>query len=180
MLPSWTSSLPQSPLDTRSRCSRSSDDIRPESLPSTPSASAAPDPKARHPTTPRRRQSTLTRWSRSSLDPKASRPSRLQTPCSLHHWSFEGDLWFRAPLLRFVRPFNASGWLRPLSHQQAGSSRGVTCRFVPPSPFQRPRRFTPQSIPVRVSPSNAHGVQTTLQGFPPREDRSVTGATFPS
>jgi len=116
----------------------------------------------------------------SSLGPKAARPSRLQTPCSLHHRSCEGDRWLRAPLLRFVRPFNASRWLRPLSHQQAGSSRGVACRFVPPSPFQRPRRFAPQSIPVRVSPHNAHGVQTTLQGFPPREDRPVTGATFPS
>jgi hypothetical protein len=100
------------------------------------------------------------------LDPKASRPSRLQTPCSPHHRSSGGDLWLRAPLLRFVRPFNASGWLRPLSRQRAGSNRGFACRFVPSSSFLRPRRFAPQSIPVRVSPHNVPGVRFTLQGLP--------------
>ena len=68
--------------------------------------------------------------------------------------------------MRFVRPFNASGWLRPPSRQQAGSSRGFACRFVPSSPFLRPRRFAPQSIPVRVSPHNVPGVRFTLQGLP--------------
>ena len=31
--------------------------------------------------------------------------------------------------MRFFRPFSASGWLRPLSPRQAGSSRGVACRY---------------------------------------------------
>jgi hypothetical protein len=80
VLPSWTSSLPQSPSGH---------------------ALVLPAPKRQRrrtrrpfrPTTARRRQPTLARWSRSSLGPKASRPSRLQTPCSSHHRSCEGDLW---------------------------------------------------------------------------------------
>jgi len=104
----------------------------------------------------------------------SQRPARLTTGPT------RGDLWFRAPLLRFVRPFSASGWLRPLPHRLAGSGRGVACRFVPSSSFLRPRRFAPQSIPVRVSPDNTRGVRLTLQGFPPREGRSVSGATCPS
>lgn len=142
--------------------------------------SAASDPKALHPTATRRRQPTLARWSRSSPDPKTARPSRLQTPCSPHHRSFGGDLWLRAPLLRFVRPFNASGWLRPLSHRRTGSSRGVACRFVPPSPFRRPRRFAPHPSPPGFPRTTLMGFRLTLQGFPPREDHTVPGVTFPS
>lgn len=77
-LPSWTSSLPQSPLDARS-CSPPPEGHGPPSL-----AGIA-----------------------SSLSPKASRPNRSPTPCSPNHLPFGGDQWFRAPLLSFFRPFNA-------------------------------------------------------------------------
>ncbi len=55
-------------------------DVRPEGPQSTPSLPAAPDPKARRPTATRRRQPTLARWSRSSLNPKASRHRSARRP----------------------------------------------------------------------------------------------------
>jgi len=46
------------------------------------------------------------------------------------------------------------------------SDRGVACRFVPSSPFLRPRRFAPPSAPARVSPRNAPGIRLHPSGCP--------------
>ena len=169
------------PLDARSRCLHSDDDAGPKAhIDTVVSAASGPEgPSAR---LPPEGDSPHSLAGVVASDLSEDRPAESTPNALLANTTgpSRGDLWLRAPLVRFFRPFSASGWLRPLPHRLAGSVCGVACRFVPSSSFRRPRRFAPQSIPVRVSPHNTHGVRLTLQGFPPREGRSVSGATCPS
>ena len=60
----------------------------------------------------------------------------------------------------------------PGARRPRNRPRPYLSRYVPPSPFLRPRRFAPPSTPAPVSRSNTRGVGLALQGLPdPRGPR---------
>lgn len=113
---------------------------------------------------------------------------------------FEGCWSLRAPLTRFLSPSalkvaasTPSSTVKPTprSEDQIRSRRYLS-RCVPPSPFLRPRRFTPlhgdtcasPSTPASVSLGGTLGVGFTLQGLPDsrghrRYRRCLPLLTFP-
>lgn len=111
----------------------------------------------------------------SSRSPKASRPNRFQTPCSPHHRSLGGDLWHRAPLLRFVAPStHEDGCV----HSRTGEPARAAA--LPAAVF-RPRRFYGLDGLLR-NPSLFEFPRTTLMGFgsPSRDSRLARTAPFPA
>jgi hypothetical protein len=87
------------------------------------------------------------------------RPARLRAD------PLEGATSHRAPLSRFRRPFSAREWRRPPRPARRPTERGFACRYVPSSPFLRPRRLAPPSTPVRVSPHGTRGIRPS-HGIP--------------